>query len=423
MAATDHGQSSRLRVYAVLIVLSTIPLIAKIPLKGNLIIIGQLPVGSAVVTPFDIYLLALTIISIALHQKAWIPKTLTVLSFIGIVVASSISLVLNGVRLQGIIETIQWIQMGIFTVAIGLLLQSERDIQYILEVLVKISSIKAIWTIIYFVIYGYPGRRFNALVEGAALVILIGLIIQDCQDWSLNLHLIPLAGAVLISQERKVWVALVVSSFAITALYATSGNRRKILKMLPWFLAGFLVLLFAAGFLLPSEILARMGTLFSILPWVGDPVQFERLYVYRTGLEIFQHNPIFGVGPDGWYQTANMYGTDNFIDFQKRTKNVYVGPHSIFIKVLSEIGAVGFMFFLLLVVQPFRFAGYYIKRDSTSRASNLGMTMFAFYIYVLFYASVYSSSTLIRVYMFLPFGILLSLDLHNEPGNTKNEQF
>ena len=137
-------------------------------------------------------------------------------------------------------------------------------------------------------------------------------------------------GAVLTSSSRGALVAMV-----LTAVFGYARSPKKILG------AFFLALtLFASFFLMPEASKKRLE---SALHPESDKTASTRLYMWKTGLQMFYENPVLGVGPGNYRSVfaANYAQADAPLQ-------VYV-PHSIYIQSLSELGSLGTLAYILIV--------------------------------------------------------------------------
>jgi O-antigen ligase len=299
--------------------------------------------------------------------------------------------------------------MGVLAVVVGVLLRRDWERRLSLRLLVYIGTLRGVWTLGYFLLNGYPGRRFNVLVEGAALVILLGLVAHDGWTRVDVAQAAVLLPTVLIGQERKVWVAIAgaVAVMGVAYAFRTRDGYRVGLTLLQGTLLG--AVLGVVGFLLlPPDVQARLFSLIALVPGVGGQPQFERAYLVGTGLEMFAHNPLFGVGPENWFEAKATYATDNLVAYERRTDSD-LGPHSIFVKTLAETGAVGFVALLLLLVRPLRFVGWYLKPDG---ASPLCLPLAGLFCFTVGVAAFRGGGFVDRAYLFLLVGFLLSFELH-----------
>jgi O-antigen ligase len=165
--------------------------------------------------------------------------------------------------------------------------------------------------------------------------------------------------------------------------------------------------------ILPPDFQERIFSLISLLPGIGEQPQFERAYLVSTGLEMFRHNPLFGVGPENWFEAKSIYATDNLVAYEQRT-NSDLGPHSIFIKTLAETGLVGFTALLLLLVRPLRFLGWYLRSRDTS---SLHLSLFGLFMFITIVATFRGGGFIDRAYLFTSVGFLISYELDSSDIN------
>ena len=150
------------------------------------------------------------------------------------------------------------------------------------------------------------------------------------------------SGAILVCGSRGAFLAAV-----LTALVASVRNLRK-------FGVAFLFLMLIPGFfyLLPEGSKDRLR---SALHWQQDETASIRIGLWKAGIRMFGDHPILGVGPGNFGQEyANRYAGPG------EDPETWV-PHSIYIQALSELGLVGTIPLLLLVVSYFRLNGRTLK--------------------------------------------------------------
>jgi O-antigen ligase len=101
------------------------------------------------------------------------------------------------------------------------------------------------------------------------------------------------------------------------------------------------VFLLSLFFLLPGASKERFS---AALNWRHDPDTFSRLMFWQGGLDMWERNPIFGVGPDGFPAEWAQHYTYLAPSWRGQRS-----PHSLYIQVLSEHGLAGALTFLVLV--------------------------------------------------------------------------
>ena len=418
-------QTERVPVPLLLVVglIISLSITIRTPIGDGLTVPGQMIIGPAVVTITDLYLLSLAIGLVVYHRQIWIPQSSTVLALAGFAGAVLLSAIVNGLDLPAALEVIQWVEMGILMIAVGLLLRHDWERRLALRMLVYIGTVRALWTLTYFFLNGYPGRRFDVLIEGAALVILLGLIAHSGWTRFDLVQILLLATAVLIGQERKVWIAIAGATvvMGIAYVFRTRDGYEVALVLGKGAIIVTGLAIVGILFILPPDIQQRVFTLLELIPGIGGRPQFERAYLVSTGLEMFRHNPIFGVGPGNWFAAKSVYATDSLVAYEQRT-NSNLSPHSIFIRVLAETGLMGFTFLLLLLVRPLRFLGWYLCARSTS---TLHIALLGLFLFIIVVVSFRGGGFVNRAYLFLSLGFLLSYELNHlnfaRPGRTNRE--
>jgi O-antigen ligase len=401
------------------VLITSLSITIRTPIGEGLIVPGQVVVGPAVLTITDLYLLSIAIGLVVYHRQIWIPKSSTVLALVGFAGAVLLSAIVNGLDLPAALEVIQWLEMGILMIAVGLLLRRDWERRFALRILVYIGTVRALWTLAYFFLNGYPGRRFDVLIEGAALVLLLGMVAHS--GWTpFNLaQTLLLTAVVSIGQERKVWIAITGATVIMGIAYVLrTRDGYKVGLVLgkgALVITGLAIAVFL--FILPPDIQQRVFTLIELVPGIGGRPQFERAYLVSTGLEMFRYNPIFGVGPENWFEAKSVYATDNLVAYEQRTSS-NLSPHNVFIRILAETGLMGFTFLLFLFVRPLRFLGWYLSPRSTS---TLHVALFGLFLFIIVVISFRGGGFINRAYLFLSFGFLLSYEL-NHPDFTQQER-
>ena len=412
---TEQGRKriERTPVAALLVIglILTLSLTIRIPVGDELVVPGQVKIGSAVVTIGDLYLVCLASGLVMYSRQIWIPRSPTTLALSGFVIAFLLSAIVNGLDRPALLEVIQWAEMVVLGITVGVLLQHEWERQLSLRALVYIGSLRAVWSLGYFLVNGYPGRRFDILIEGTAFVVLLGLIAHEGWTRFDLAQVALLATTILIGQERKVWVGIVGTTVVMGAVYAfrTRNGYAAILTLIKGTIiaAGFAAI--GLLFVFPPNVQERIFTMVALFPGIDGQPEFERLYLISTGLEMFLQNPLFGVGPENWFEAKSIYATKNLIAFEEQTGSD-LGPHSILIKIAAETGLIGLFFFGLLIVRPLRFLGWYLDRTDSS---GFHLPLLGLFLFTLAVASVRAGGFTMRAYLFLSIGFLLSYEMNS----------
>lgn len=167
------------------------------------------------------------------------------------------------------------------------------------------------------------------------IIITISIIfeknIKKIYKISLIIYMIPSLYFLLLTQSRAGYLSLSI----VIILYLTYIFRKKILYLYGLILV-FLLILFN---LLKNNIyIIRAKNIFKI-----DTSNLGRVEVYKEALKVFKNNPITGAG------------YENFILAQDRSEykihEFYYHPHNMGLKLLSEIGILGFLSYYLWMFQ------------------------------------------------------------------------
>lgn len=165
----------------------------------------------------------------------------------------------------------------------------------------------------------------------AVLVVTFEKNIKKIYKIILLIYLIPTIYFLLLTQSRAGYLSLSV----IIILYLTYIFRKKILYLYGSILV-FLLIIFN---LLKNNIyIVRAKNIFKI-----DASNLGRVEVYKEALKLFKSSPVTGIG------------YENFILAQDRSgykiHEFYYHPHNMSLKLLSELGVLGFISYYLWMFQ------------------------------------------------------------------------
>jgi O-antigen ligase len=184
-----------------------------------------------------------------------------------------------------------------------------------------------------------PGPFSNSMTFGGIMMLLLSLFAAMSIGRSIPRRLrIPsvaaaalCSAALLLTQTRSSWLAMVVSSVMIVAVL-----RRR---WIPVLLAVFL----ACTFLMPRRYTERVRT-------IWDPnfrTNVQRINMIRGGLSIYWENPVFGAGP---LDLGEIYRDH----MPPGAVHVHGHMHNIFLQVAVTLGSVGLAAFLWLLASMLR---------------------------------------------------------------------
>jgi O-antigen ligase len=117
---------------------------------------------------------------------------------------------------------------------------------------------------------------------------------------------------------------------------------------------------------------------------------------------MFSENLLFGVGIDNWHISKPTYATDGLMQLEAVEGKDW-GAHSYFLKVLSELGLIGYTLFFLAVVVPIKQAHYYISKYEIN--SGVWVAIASLSVYFIFVGSVSAISKPLQASWFLLIGI------------------
>ncbi len=132
--------------------------------------------------------------------------------------------------------------------------------------------------------------------------------------------------AVIFSYARSVWLAMVFSSLV------AAGMRGK--RALLWAIAIIIIASLAAIALFPS-VAMRTQTMFS----ASFGSNANRLTLWRTAVNMIKHSPILGFGAGGFSRNFEKFSAGGFCPIKCH-------PHSDYLNILVEAGALGFVAYI-----------------------------------------------------------------------------
>lgn len=113
------------------------------------------------------------------------------------------------------------------------------------------------------------------------------------------------------------------------------------------FFVGITILLLTSAYWInsPETIKNRFA---SILRYEQDPTAAARLEIWEDGVRIFLENPLTGAGINNFVSTSAAYYRSQSM------QSLDLAPHNIFIQVSSEIGILGLICLVLVILMIFR---------------------------------------------------------------------
>jgi putative inorganic carbon (HCO3(-)) transporter len=165
----------------------------------------------------------------------------------------------------------------------------------------------------------------------------------------------PLGIALFFGESKKFWkLFLIGSSLACLAAALVCGSRGAVVGVVASVIvalarnprklaAAFMVLLLLLGalFVLPGASKERFR---SAMDWRQDPTSMDRIYLWRAGFRMFADHPLVGVGPNNFAPLRASYSK-----LDEPVARQWVA-HSIYMQALTELGSLGTIFELALIV-------------------------------------------------------------------------
>ena len=222
----------------------------------------------------------------------------------------------------------EFLWLSVLMAAVILAFRSERELQELLDVVVAVALVRAVYGLFRWLFLG--GDPANIYAEGGTNVRLTYFDIPDSlvatlaivislyrsfgpgtreRGWRRLVHLavIPLCSAiVLFSYRRTAWVGLI-AALAIALLALPRRERvRLLLLAVPFVFVGLGLAMRQRLEQFSGEGFLRMFLFDFMTPDVGE--ESDRLLELKLGFEAFLSSPIYGKGAWGQYADASMVG-------------------------------------------------------------------------------------------------------------------
>lgn len=173
----------------------------------------------------------------------------------------------------------------------------------------------------------------------------------------------PLPAALLFAERKKFWKVVLLLAFGVilgaillsgsrgalvgaaaTVLVAWARNPKRLMGPL---MAAVLVL--GVIYVMPSANKQRVQ---SAVEYHKDENAVTRLNLWKAGWRMFLRNPVLGVGPSNFRSEAVWERGNSAAENDKNPASF--APHSIYVQCLSEMGALGFILFMVLLAMLLR---------------------------------------------------------------------
>lgn len=156
---------------------------------------------------------------------------------------------------------------------------------------------------------------------------------------------------------KKIWwkiFLLIATAFVVFILYKASSRGAMIafgIVML-YYLRNLISDKLFKPFAIISALLMIVGFVFGStyiinLIQSGDVGESHRLYMLKSSLQIFQENPLNGIGLSNWYLLAYR---EDLVDVAGFNQSLYfsrLGSHNLYEQIITELGIIGLLLFLI----------------------------------------------------------------------------
>jgi O-antigen ligase len=211
----------------------------------------------------------------------------------------------------------------------------------------------------YTILYSIPGTMANKNQFSSALFLMLPFTIYGL--FTLSNYWKPIAAVcttvllflVLSLQTRSVWVGLFISTTLTTVIVAYNSKyfrddkfKSSILRMILFPSIILMVVLSVSLFF--SLRTHSLDSFLKRIESIYTPKSNQwRFLVWEKSMMMVKDNPVLGVGIGNWDIVLPSYGLD---DLPKNVFNVQYPqrPHNDYLWVLSEVGFVGFLFYMAI---------------------------------------------------------------------------
>lgn len=281
-------------------------------------------------------------------RPQWRPL-LPLLVFIAITVASALAADTRDLAGPAVFDLVK---LAIFVALTTVIVTTRRHLETAAWVVAGSLAVLAIGALLQAAALGYPsafmiprGGIGGPALAGAggpfednndfARVLLIALPLWSI-GWSATAR--PLARLAVIGGAAVSIAALAMTFSRAGFITAAALAALVVLRQRPAWRKALALAVVVGGFLLlPAKYRDRMAT---IREPFTEPSMELRFATWQRGLEMAAARPLLGIGPGGW---AAHYPRD---------EPAYRSPHSIYVEVLAELGALGLLAYLWLMVEP-----------------------------------------------------------------------
>ncbi len=184
---------------------------------------------------------------------------------------------------------------------------------------------------------------------------------------------------------------------AITGLFFFFSFKSKKLLII------FLIIILILPLILPVSLTSRFFKTYQDFV-TGDYEQ--RIYIWESAYEIFKRNPIFGIGIGQFRENYKTYLSPE-APIQNR---IFSHTHNIFIQIITELGIVGFLIFIYLLILLIKIIYNSLPFPDTCKGDFLlgfSAALIGFFVQEMFEFSLSSSAFTVLFGILLPWYLVL----------------
>jgi len=333
----------------------------------------------------NIFILALTVISLVIHSKVENKTYVTLLPndkmFMAFLVAAVLSNVTSFWFSSSVETTIELLKMSIFYFAAVMLLNNiSRIKRYIVYNLLSVGFVSLIQIYTYFTVgmTRSTGKGGYGIIVGGATVLGGGGPLKEGSEGvngvgGFSTHFLANASELGLglcvtyplcyyifkgtaNRLLKIFCLALMAIFIVSIIFTGSrgafvGFVATLLYILykeKKLLIGTIILVVLsplAVYLVSDQYVERIE---SISDYESDQSVAIRFQLWEAAVDMVADYPIFGVGTGNF---PNAYGSTYRA---KGSASLYWSPHNVFIQILTEMGLVGFTVYLIFIASIFR---------------------------------------------------------------------
>lgn len=150
--------------------------------------------------------------------------------------------------------------------------------------------------------------------------------------------------------SKRAHLAFMILSFLITYLFSTNIKKffSQLIKVTSWVIIGLMGFILLILYYTPNPN-SPIGKMFYRFTYTiegfltGDDITGGRTTLYKYAIELFNDNPIFGIG---WRKY-------NELTFGLLSSTSGSHPHNIYLQLLTELGIIGLILFVVPIIYSF----------------------------------------------------------------------